>query len=303
MRLGPCDTVSSLSPVPYKGAPDSAASSLSVAKDGPYNNMGVPGIRCIDFLVRGYGMLNPYAKRFYVDPAGSRPADEAAVLHPTFFSLWIGANDVLGYATAGGDEAPADPFGRNSLSNRDLFSVAYDSIIKNLRREGAQGVLINIPDITAIPFFTTIPANGLTLTKNQVYILNNTYNNAQGIRFEEGKNYFLIVDSAAPAKFRHMVAGEYVLLSDVTGQISLHDSIKCAGWGSKKPIPRKYVLTAKEVAKTGEKLRLFNTVIYSGKKRKSGFVDMHAYMQPCKQASCIMHNIQYRLRARWCSSH
>ena len=286
VRKGQCDTVASLSPVPYPGALDSATSSVSIASDGPYNNMGVPGIRCIDFLFRGYGMFNPYAKRFYVDPSGSRPADEAAVLHPTFFTLWIGSNDVLGYATGGGDEAAkTDPTA--VISNVDVFNAAYDTTLSNLRRNGSQGVLINIPDITAIPYFTTIPINGLVLDKNTANLLNNAYNGVPNIRFEPGNNNFLIEDVTVPAKFRHIKSGEYLCLS-----LPL-DSVKCAGWGSKKPIPGKYVLTTDEVAKIKTATGYYNNIIYLMARRENiGFVDMHSYLQTL-QSGLVFNGITF----------
>ncbi|MBN9482853.1 MAG: hypothetical protein BGO70_08250 [Bacteroidetes bacterium 43-93] len=271
MVQGACDATSSLAPAYFKGALDTAGSAMSVAQDGPYNNMGVPGIRCIDFLFRGYGMLNPYARRFYVDPAGSRPADEAGVLHPTFFTMWIGANDVLGYATAGGDGS-SDPTAK--ISDPNLFAVAYDTTLSIMRRNGAQGVLINIPDVTAIPFFTTIPANGLTLTQDDAYRLNDAYNNVPGIRFQAGANYFLIADASAPAKFRHIQPGEYILLSLPM------DSVKCAGWGTKKPIPANYVLTAGEVANIQTATSAYNQIISRLAQRENlAVVDLNSYLR------------------------
>ncbi|MBS1772917.1 MAG: hypothetical protein JST82_08650 [Bacteroidetes bacterium] len=287
MVQGPCDTAASLAPQYYTGALDSATSSMSIAANGPYNNMGVPGIRCIDFLVRGYGMLNPYARRFYLDPAGSRPADEAAVLHPTFFTLWIGSNDVLGYATNGGDQASPGAGGVNTISNVDMFNAAYDTTLSNLRRSGAQGVLINIPDITAIPFFTTIGAKGLTISQDDAYRLNNSYNGASGVRFEAGSNYFVIEDSSVPAKFRQIRDGELILLS-----LPL-DSVKCKGWGTIKPIPGKYVLTSNEVAKINVAISAFNRIIYLMAKRENlPMVDMYSYLHTV-QAGIVFNGVSY----------
>jgi len=48
------------------------------------------------------GLANPYFIRFASSPSTTVIAD-AAGQSPTFFTLWIGNNDVLSYATAGGD--------------------------------------------------------------------------------------------------------------------------------------------------------------------------------------------------------
>ena len=83
-----------------------------------------------------------------------------------------------------------------------------------------------IPDITEMPYFTTIPWNGLNLTPDKVTALNNIYNPI-GIYFQEGPNGFMIEDPGAGAfGVRHMVAGELVLLSTPL------DSVKCNSMGS-----------------------------------------------------------------------
>lgn len=274
-RQGPCDTTASLAPIPYTGALDTVGSSTNIFNTaGPFNNMGIPGIRCVDFVIPGYGYLNPYARRMFVSPTGSRPVDEVMVAKPTFFTLWIGSNDVLGYATSGG-EGPAAPGGTNRISNVDQFNAAYDSVLSNLRRNGAQGVLLNIPDVTSIPFCTTIGAKSLMLSKNDANLLNNAYNALGGfIRFSEGANYFIIEDSTVPTKFRHIKEGEYILLS------TPQDSIKCKGWGTKKPIPGKYVLTGDEVAKIKTATAAFNNIIYLMARRENlAMVDMNSYLK------------------------
>ena len=91
----------SLAPTTYSGTMDTAGSGTNVYAAGPYNNVGIPGIRCIDYIMPGYATANPYAARLVNSPmqtalamATSKPA--------TFYTVWLGANDVLGYATGGG---------------------------------------------------------------------------------------------------------------------------------------------------------------------------------------------------------
>lgn len=272
IHKGLCDTAASLGPVPFTGALDTAGTSQNIyAVEGPFNNMGIPGIRAVDYLIPGYGMVNPLAKRMFVSPAGSRPLDEMLILNPTFFSLWIGSNDVMGYATAGG-EGGALP--TDKISDVNLFNAAYDSVLTRLKSRGAQGVLLNIPDVTAIPFFTTIPANGLVLDKNNANLLNNAYNSLTHIRFEVGNNYFVIQDATAPAGIRQIKQGEYILLS------TPQDSLKCAGWGTRKPIPANYVLTADEVAKIKAATTAFNSIIQMMAKRENlPMVDINSYLK------------------------
>jgi hypothetical protein len=112
----------------------------------------------------GYATANPYAARLVNSPmqtalamATSKPA--------TFYTVWLGANDVLGYATGGGvgtvNTGVTYPTATNNISSTTLFGFCYDSVVNNLARTGAKGALINIPDVTSIPYFTTVPYNPL----------------------------------------------------------------------------------------------------------------------------------------------
>lgn len=277
MKKGFCDNVYSPSVIPFPGALDSFGSSTSIADKGPYNNVGIPGIRCIDYLTSGYGFYNPYAKRFFAKPMTDRPIDEAMRVLPTFFTLWLGANDVLGYATGGGDESGAQ------ISNYDKFTTCYDSVITIMTRYGAEGVALNIPDVTAIPYFTTIPYNGLMLNKADAQMLTDAYTNHGDFRFKEGNNIFVIQDTSEPMKYRQMKPDELLLLTIP------QDSIKCAGWGSKKPIPASFVLTTAEIAKIRSAIMFFNGVIAQKcAEHNTPVVDMYTYLKTIQ--SGVMYN-------------
>ena len=137
---------------------------------GPFNNMGVPGAKSFHLGFQGYGNLagveaglaNPYFARFASSPSANIIGD-AVSQNPTFFSLWIGNNDVLSYATSGGtgvDQVGVmDPttYGPNDITDPTVFAGTYSRLVDALVLNGAEGILINIPDVTDIPFFTYIP--------------------------------------------------------------------------------------------------------------------------------------------------
>ncbi|MBT8259503.1 MAG: G-D-S-L family lipolytic protein [Bacteroidia bacterium] len=138
---------------------------------GPYNNLAVPGAKSFHLLFDGYGnpgnlllpipTANPYFVRMASAP-NTTVIGDALAQSPTFFSLWIGNNDVLGYATTGGD-------GTNPITPSDGppgvgFDQTYGAIVAALTSNGAKGVVANIPDVTALPFFTTVPHNPLDPT-------------------------------------------------------------------------------------------------------------------------------------------
>lgn len=146
-----------------------------------YNNMGVPGAKSFHLGFSGYGNVanlpnaNPYFVRHATSPSATILGD-AMTKNPTFFTNWIGANDVLSYATNGGAQSdgvtpaadhnitgnmnPAT-YGANDITNSDVFAVVYSNIINTLTANGAKGVVATIPSVTSIPYFTTVPYNAL----------------------------------------------------------------------------------------------------------------------------------------------
>src|SRR6056297_123684 len=137
---------------------------------GPFSNLGVPGAKSFHLLAPGYGNVSNVAlglaNPFFVRMTGSTPnasvLDLAVEQSPSFFSLWIGNNDVLGYATTGGDGTnPITPVnGAPGVG----FDGSYGALIATLTAGGAQGIVANIPDVTSIPHFTTVPHNPLDPT-------------------------------------------------------------------------------------------------------------------------------------------
>jgi lysophospholipase L1-like esterase len=151
-----------------------------------FNNMGVPGAKSFHLLAPGYGNVagvaigqaNPYFVRHATSPSATVLGD-AMTKAPTFFTNWIGANDVLAYATNGGAQsngtsAAADhnatgntnpaTYGANDITNSNAYASVYSTIINTLTSNGAKGVVCTIPSVTSIPYFTTVPYAPLTPT-------------------------------------------------------------------------------------------------------------------------------------------
>ncbi|MGA9212328.1 G-D-S-L family lipolytic protein [Kaistella sp.] len=164
------------------GAPDilnvNATPTTNVATKitGSLNNLGVPGAKSFHLIAPGYGNIagvatgqaNPYYVRFS-SSATSRVLDDAIAQKPTFYSLWIGNNDVLSYATSGGmgtdQKGNVDPttYGANDISDPAVVAGSIQTILETLKVSGAtKGVIANIPYVTSIPYFTTVPYNPLT---------------------------------------------------------------------------------------------------------------------------------------------
>ena len=250
----------SLSPVPAAATGDFSIFATNIyASKGPFNNMGVPGAKSITTIYPGYGNpangfgnYNPFFTRMASNPSSASMLSDAMLQSPTFFTLFIGSNDVLLYALAGGaDDAITPSAGIAGVG----FDASMDAIVATLTSGGAKGAIANVPDITSVPYFTTVPYNGLVLTSTtQVNALNTAYS-PLGITFQLGQNPFIIEDAAAPGGKRQITSSEYMLLSVP------QDSLKCKGWGSVKAIPDEYVLTAGEISDIHDAITAYNTKI------------------------------------------
>lgn len=194
---------------------------------GPFNNLGVPGAKSFHLLAPGYGnianvqlgLANPY----FVRMTGATP--DISVLQmavgqsPSFFSLWIGNNDVLGYATTGGDGT--NPITPVSGAPGVGFDGSYGALIASLTATGAKGVVANIPNVTDVPHFTTVPHNPLDPTNPdfgpQIPTLN-------GIFGQLNQVYEFLEVPERSIKFSETQASEVVIrdetLPDLSAQIA-----------------------------------------------------------------------------------
>jgi len=220
---------------------------------GSFNNMGVPGAKSFHLLAPGYGDIagvsvgtaNPYFVRFASSTQTSILAD-AVAQNPSFFSLMAGENDVLSYATSGGTgvdqtgNLDVTTYGSNDITDPMVFASVYSQIVTAMVGTGAGGVLTSIPDVTTIPYFTTIPNNALELDAAKAASLTGFFQAVAGIfaqgaiqqgvdpavaqglaaqyalAFSAGPNRFLIdvpVTQTNPLGFRQMTEQELLVLT------------------------------------------------------------------------------------------
>jgi hypothetical protein len=123
---------------------ETAGTMITVKSDVP--STGKPGLH--DLILRGFGTQ----------------LEEVIGARPTFVSLWIGNNDALGAATQGNVAL---------LTPLPVFTQEYQTIVGAIASmTGAKMVIANIPDVTSIPFVTTIPPFLVDPTTNQPVIFN-----------------------------------------------------------------------------------------------------------------------------------
>ncbi len=169
---GPRLFFNGVAPGPVSGTPSTQATTVLT---GQFNNMGVPGAKSFHLLSNSYGKAsnillgtaNPYFVRF-ASAENATILGDAVAQAPTFFSLWIGNNDVLSYATNCGDGVNRlgnpDPttYGSNDLTDPTLFAGVYSNIVNGMTAGGAKGVVANIPNVTTLPYFYVVKYNQLT---------------------------------------------------------------------------------------------------------------------------------------------
>ena len=124
----------------------------------PYNNLGVPGADLYDLLFTTGDIYNLLAGNFdnvmhdLILRDGEHTALEQAIgLQPTFLTMWIGNNDILGAAVY------ATPIDGVTMTPVENFQQMYQQAAGALAAyTDADMVFINLPSVTAIPFVTTL---------------------------------------------------------------------------------------------------------------------------------------------------
>ncbi len=159
---GPVPTVGGDPIEPYSG------------ETGNLNNFGVPGILVGQLLAQETGgpdsqqnpAYNPFYARFASNPGSSTILGDAIATQPSFFTLWIGSNDVLGYAISGASNP-------NLLTSEQDFRNYFSITISELMdKTSAQGVVATIPPVTAVPFFHAVSYDAIELTAEDTTQLN-----------------------------------------------------------------------------------------------------------------------------------
>jgi lysophospholipase L1-like esterase len=169
----------------------------------------------------------------------------AEALAPTAAIIWLGNNDVLGPAVAGD---------ASQVTSVKDFRAAYREVLDRVSRTGADLIVANIPDVTALPYFTPaeqIAANvGLPLT-----VIGPVLGLADG-------------DFVTPDAFELI---GLILAGAMPG-----------------PLPGNVVLDAGEIATIRAATRQFNLIIaLEALSRRAALVDVHGLFQ-CAAARGIV---------------
>jgi hypothetical protein len=312
-------------PVPVSGTP---TTEVSKRLTGPFNNMGVPGAKSFHLIASGYGNVagvaggtaNPYFARF-ATASGTTVLADALVQAPTFFSLFIGGNDVLGYATSGGigvnqtgNLNPAT-YSSNDITDPNVFAGVYSGLVTNLTANGAKGVVANLPYVSTLPYFTTVPYNPVPLTTEVAGQLNQGYAQYNGglqymvsigklsaeeasrrtINFTQGANAVVIVDSYLTdlttyqiPSYRHATKDDLLVLPSRTFIGTAVDGDPRRINGVSVPLVDKWVLSKDEVVEVKVATDAYNVSIKAIAASKGlAFVDTKVLMDKLSSGGIV----------------
>ncbi|HVR71364.1 MAG TPA: SGNH/GDSL hydrolase family protein [Vicinamibacteria bacterium] len=112
-----------------------------------FNNLAVPGATVADALGRtgDNGGFHDIVLR----GRGAQVA-QAVAARPSFVTVWIGNNDLLGAVIAGRALEGV------TVTPAAEFRAAFEQVIAALQATGARVVAANLPDVTGIPYATTL---------------------------------------------------------------------------------------------------------------------------------------------------
>jgi lysophospholipase L1-like esterase len=185
----------------------------------PYNNLAVPGATAADALLKTTD--NGGFHDLILRGRGSQ-VQQAVGSRPTFVTLWIGNNDVLGAALRG------QAVDGVTLTPTAIFRQVYGAIVTALRATGAPVVAANLPDPTVIPFVTTI----------RPYLVNPA--TGQPVVDANGNRVPLLGPSGPLSPNAFVTLAASTLLAQGTG-------IPQAAGGNGQPLPDQVILDEAEV--------------------------------------------------------
>ncbi|MGO1244185.1 MAG: SGNH/GDSL hydrolase family protein [Sphingobacterium sp.] len=235
-------------------------------------NFGVPGMRMDLAFAPGLGtqLGNPFFERLLDDDAPQTLTYQQYVSEKehTFFSFWLGNNDILGYAMNGAVAVEDDP--TTTLTQTSTFTALLNNFIDALTVGDTKGVLATIPDVTAIPFFTTVTRSALLAA-------------ASASAGQEIENIYITAGSGEPRAATD--EDLFVLPFSSSGLLGSTSDQNPAPYGLHplNPVESKYVLDAQEVKEVQARVKEFNAAIKDVAKAKNlALADAFTYLNKIK---------------------
>lgn len=242
------------------------------------SNMGVSGIKLIgavadptivgdNYMAYLLAANNPYGTKMFDKGQPSAPnyyLNEVGKSNPTFFTCWLGDNDVLGYGTSGGNSLELNILGTAffvyGLSEPIEFRKKYDRALDSLTKNGAKGVVATIPNITSVPFFNLVKLKDIKGTDGA--LINVYIKTDAGIRIATEEDRLLLPVASKLNKFvTDSVYDNGVPVYDADGNIILVYHPTPYGFGPSNPVKDEEVLDKDELQPIAPALAALNAEI------------------------------------------
>lgn len=263
-------------------------SPINLALARPYDNLGIPGIVIASFLDQTNFTSNPLVPLVLRNSAGfpNSVFGQVKLLRPDLVTFWLGNNDVLGYATSGG-VSPSSP--TPSVIFAALYSQAMDSLRSVLPT--AKIVVANIPNVTAIPFFTTVGPKMAAGIPAGVYLRYQKHGNASvafdSTRLTETNAPFIPLTGSAYTAYLGKGAGQgggkWYRDKNYPALPAGIDTSKPFGFHPQNPWPDALVLDLDEQVTAGNAVNDFNNTIRNVAAAKGAvLVDINGFFNGVK---------------------
>ncbi len=246
-----------------KGLPAGSPTNTALAR--PYDNLGIPGIPLAGFTdttgtYQSPGLGPEAILRWKSGPFPKSVYKQAIALSPDLMTFWLGANDVLGYATSGG-VSPAAP------TPTATFTFLYTDALSKIRAAlpNVKLVVGNIPDVKAIPFFNTVGPAVLAKTGGIVTIYyqkaGETGVGSGTTKLTEANPPLLTLTGMTYASYIGVPSGLWYKANKYPALPAGIDTTKPFGVHPQNPWPNALVLDATEQSACATAIAAFNSTI------------------------------------------
>ncbi|MEW5799385.1 MAG: SGNH/GDSL hydrolase family protein [Bacteroidota bacterium] len=268
-----------------------AGTPTNTALARPYDNLGIPGAVVYDFLdttefiAKAAARQNPFFPHVLRSaPFGKSIFEQLKNMSPKpdIVTFWLGNNDVLGFATSGG----VNP---NAPTSTAVFGALYAQALDSLRAAlpNAKIVVANIPDVRAIPYFTTVgPAVAADLkgTFAVSYQKHGTTGPGDGSSYLTEQNPpLLILPSSSYVTQIGTATGKYYSSNNKSVPAGI-DTTAMFGLNYLNPIPDALILDSAEQATAANAIAAYNqTIAQVAAAKNAAVVDINAIFNSIKK--------------------
>ena len=214
--------------------PNETGVPLNLNLQRPYDNLGIPGATLYTSLNPPVSSSNPFYQLILRGLGNA--VSQAISLHPKLVTFWLGNNEILGGVTSGKVIEGVTVFPVST------YSLLLDQALAALTAAKTKIVIMNLPNVTDIPFVNTL----------SIYISDPT----TGELVKDGNgNYIPFIGPKGP-----LSKGWYITLK-AAPYIAAGYGIPTVLGGNGLPLPDDVTLSPDEISKLNNMVTDYNKVI------------------------------------------